>query len=110
MGITTEEQNAKPQRRNRQENNLRQLAGTFLVMGMDDINRVLEGECVAAGGKMKETGEAHWKTPNTDTTAVVLQVFRGYRNDNGAFYDIGNYGTLEFYGERYHAWYRSCIE
>jgi hypothetical protein len=38
---------------------------------MDDISRFLGGTGVA-GGKMKETGEAHWKTQPSLLIAVVL--------------------------------------
>jgi hypothetical protein len=38
---------------------------------MDDI--ALGGSADNAGGKMKETGKAHW-SPNTALPAVVLQV------------------------------------
>ena len=51
----------------------------------------------AAGGKMKETGLAHWQSPNTNATnsSGFTALPGGYRVSNvmmGDFYDIGAYG------------------
>lgn len=47
-----------------------------------------------AGGKIKETGTAHWSTPNTSASneTGLTALPGGYRLDNGTFCDIGNYG------------------
>jgi hypothetical protein len=72
MGITVAERSTHASR-NRCKKTISPV-GTFLVMGMDDIN-YFRGNA-DNGGKMKER-EKHWKTPNADaTTAVVLQLFR----------------------------------
>jgi uncharacterized protein (TIGR02145 family) len=49
-----------------------------------------------AGAKMKETGTAHWNSPNTDATneTGLTALPGGYRLDNGTFSCIGNYGFL----------------
>jgi uncharacterized protein (TIGR02145 family) len=48
----------------------------------------------AAGGKLKETATTHWLTPNTDATNETnfTALPGGYRNQNGEFSGIGNYG------------------
>ena len=53
----------------------------------------LGGEGVA-GGKMKETGTAHWNSPNQDATnsSGFTGLPGGFRNNNGAFDSIGYYG------------------
>jgi uncharacterized protein (TIGR02145 family) len=53
----------------------------------------LGGEEVA-GGKMKEEGVCHWLTPNQDATnsSGFTGLGGGYRNDDGPFSDVGNYG------------------
>jgi hypothetical protein len=43
---------------------------------MDDISRFLGGTGVA-GGKMKETGEAHWKLPIRPLLIAVVLAFPG---------------------------------
>ena len=52
------------------------------------------GGSSVAGGKMKETGTAHWNSPNTGATnsSGFAGLPGGYRNLNGSFNDIGNYG------------------
>ena len=47
-----------------------------------------------AGGKLKETGTTHWNSPNTGATNETgfTALPGGYRGDNGAFYNVGNYG------------------
>jgi len=53
----------------------------------------LGGESIA-GGKMKETGTAHWISPNTDATnsSGFTGLPGGYRGFYGTFNDIGNDG------------------
>jgi uncharacterized protein (TIGR02145 family) len=53
----------------------------------------LGGEAVA-GGKLKETGTAHWLTPNTGSTNETgfTALPGGYRGQSGAFGLIGNSG------------------
>jgi uncharacterized protein (TIGR02145 family) len=43
---------------------------------------------------MKETGTAHWISPNTDATnsSGFTGLPGGYRSANGTFGDIGNFG------------------
>jgi hypothetical protein len=61
---------------------------------MEHINHFLDQEAPKgnAGGKMKDAGTAHWNNPNVGLTAVVSQVFRGYRDFIGPFYSVGYYG------------------
>ena len=56
----------------------------------------LVGESVA-GGKLKETGITHWKSPNTGATNAsgFTALPGGYRYGNGTFYDIG--GTCNWW-------------
>jgi len=53
----------------------------------------LGGEAVA-GGKMKETGLCHWRTPNAGATNTSLftGLPGGNRNTSGTFLYIGDYG------------------
>jgi uncharacterized protein (TIGR02145 family) len=53
----------------------------------------LGGESVA-GGKLKETGTAHWNSPNTGATNETgfTSLPGGYRTSPGAFYGIGYLG------------------
>jgi uncharacterized protein (TIGR02145 family) len=48
-----------------------------------------------AGGKLKETGISHWKSPNTGATneSGFTALPGGYRYGNGTFYDIGGTGN-----------------
>jgi uncharacterized protein (TIGR02145 family) len=48
-----------------------------------------------AGGKLKETGTTHWKSPNTGATneSGFIALPGGYRHGNGMFYDIGGTGN-----------------
>jgi uncharacterized protein (TIGR02145 family) len=73
------------------------------------LTTFLGGENVA-GGKMKETGTAHWNSPNTDATnsSGFTGLPGGYRIGNGSFFNIGNYGfwwSSSEYGTP-SAWYR----
>jgi uncharacterized protein (TIGR02145 family) len=54
----------------------------------------LVGE-TAAGGKLKETGIAHWKSPNTGATneSGFTALPGGYRYISGTFFDIGVTGN-----------------
>lgn len=47
-----------------------------------------------AGGKMKETGTTHWLSPNTGATnsSGFTGLPGGFRNFNGGFSYLGNYG------------------
>jgi uncharacterized protein (TIGR02145 family) len=58
------------------------------------LTEFLGGESVA-GGKMKEKGEAHWRSPNTAATnsSGFTALPGGYRYLSGAFSDIGNEGN-----------------
>ncbi|HZK24421.1 MAG TPA: FISUMP domain-containing protein, partial [Oscillospiraceae bacterium] len=49
----------------------------------------------AAGGKLKETGTAHWDSPNRGATNETgfTALPGGYRNNTGTFNYIGYYGT-----------------
>jgi uncharacterized protein (TIGR02145 family) len=53
------------------------------------------GGGAVAGGKMKSTGTAYWLTPNTGATneSGFSGLPGGYRDDDGIFYFIGNYGV-----------------
>jgi uncharacterized protein (TIGR02145 family) len=69
------------------------------------------GNQIMAGGKMKETGISHWQSPNTGATneSGFSALPGGYRNFNGTFSNIGNFGnwwsSLE--GSTSTAWYRN---
>jgi uncharacterized protein (TIGR02145 family) len=47
------------------------------------------------GGKFKEAGYAHWQSPNEGANNEVgfTALPGGYRNYDGDFYAIGNYGN-----------------
>ncbi len=73
------------------------------------LTTCLGGESVA-GGKMKETGTAHWISPNTDATnsSGFTGLPGGYRDYNGAKENIGYYGywwSSSVFGTA-SAWYR----
>ena len=74
-----------------------------------ELTDYLGGESVA-GGKLKETGTTHWASPNYEATNETgfTALPGGYRNFNGYFNLIGNYGywwSATEYGT-YLAWYR----
>jgi uncharacterized protein (TIGR02145 family) len=58
------------------------------------LTTYLVGEYVA-GGKLKEKGTTHWKSPNTGATneSGFTALPGGYRYGNGTFYDIGGTGN-----------------
>jgi uncharacterized protein (TIGR02145 family) len=58
------------------------------------LTTFLVGEYIA-GGKLKETGIIHWKSPNTEATneSGFKALPGGYRYGNGTFYDIGGTGN-----------------
>ncbi len=58
-----------------------------------ELTNHLGGESVA-GGKLKETGTAHWNSPNTEATNEFdfTALPGGDRLSNGTFYNIGLYG------------------
>jgi uncharacterized protein (TIGR02145 family) len=51
------------------------------------------GDSAVAGGKLKETGTAHWSSPNTGATNVTgfTALPGGYRTYTGAFTTIGTF-------------------
>jgi uncharacterized protein (TIGR02145 family) len=57
------------------------------------LTTYLGGEWVA-GGSLKETSTAHWKSPNTGATngTGFTALAGGYRDGDGDFVDIGGYG------------------
>lgn len=69
----------------------------------------LGGDSVA-GGKLKETGTTEWNSPNTGATneSGFTALPGGYRENNGTFGNIGEYGywwsASEFDADN--AWYR----
>ena len=71
------------------------------------------GGAGVAGGKMKEAGLAHWKSPNTGATneSGFAGLPGGYRYSNGSFFSIGSYGiwwsSTEF--NTTYAWYRDLV-
>jgi uncharacterized protein (TIGR02145 family) len=74
------------------------------------LTTFLGGENVA-GGKMKETGTAHWNSPNTDATnsSGFTGLPGGDRGSDGTFYYIGTLGVWwsSSEGDTAYAWYRS---
>jgi uncharacterized protein (TIGR02145 family) len=69
------------------------------------------GGASVAGGKMKETGTAHWSSPNTGATnsSGFTALPGGYRLGSGNFYYLT--GTAYFWSSTEHsstdAWYRN---
>jgi uncharacterized protein (TIGR02145 family) len=74
------------------------------------LTTCLGGEPVA-GGKMKETGTAHWTTPNTGATnySGFTALPGAYRDNVGAFYLIGLQGYWWSSSEANGAWSRRLI-
>jgi uncharacterized protein (TIGR02145 family) len=71
------------------------------------------GGTSVAGGKLKETGTTHWASPNTDATNETgfTALPGGYRNLNGYFNTIGNFGvwwSATEYSTNF-AWYRYML-
>jgi len=65
----------------------------------DDWQELVDylGGCDVSGGKMKETGEAYWNSPNTGATneSGFSALPGGYRqSDNGYFHCISNYALF----------------
>ena len=73
------------------------------------LTTCLGGETIA-GGKMKETGTAHWQSPNQDATnsSGFTGLPGGCRNGYGAFNLIGNDGVWwsSSEGDTTYAWAR----
>jgi hypothetical protein len=55
---------------------------------------------------MKETGLAHWKSPNRTTNSSGFRSSGGYRDGNGAFNSIGSNGNWWSSTVVLRAWYR----
>ena len=74
------------------------------------LTTCLGGETVA-GGKMKETGTAHWQSPNTDATnsSGFTGLPGGIHDNGGTFNYFGNFGfwwsSSEY--DTANAWYRN---
>ena len=70
----------------------------------------LGGESIA-GGKMKEIGNSHWKTPNKDAnnSSEFTGTPGGYRLNDGKFYSINEFGywwSSSEYSSRYALFHR----
>lgn len=63
----------------------------------DELINSLGGTSVA-GGKLKETGIAHWTSPNTGATnsSGFTALGSGFRGPDGIFYDLGRHS--DFWG------------
>ena len=63
------------------------------LVELNTLTTFLGGESVA-GGKLKETGLCNWLTPNTGATNTsgFTGLPGGYRDNNGVFGEISNYG------------------
>jgi uncharacterized protein (TIGR02145 family) len=76
------------------------------------LTTFLGGETVA-GGKMKETGTAHWLAPNIDAinSSGFTGLPGGYRYYNGALDGIGylGYWWSSTEGNSSYAWYRALL-
>jgi uncharacterized protein (TIGR02145 family) len=74
-----------------------------------ELENYLGGKDVA-GGKLKETGTAHWQNPNTGATneSGFSALPGGWRNYNGAFGSVGYYGLWwsSTESDATDAWYR----
>lgn len=79
-------------------NDPRGLAPTGFHVPSDAEWATLETTCLGgtsvAGGKMKETGTTHWTAPNTGATnsSGFTGLPGGFRDVDGAFIFVGNYG------------------
>jgi len=66
-----------------------------------------------AGGSMKETSTAHWKSPNTGATNETgfTALPGGFRDGDGDFVDIGGYGHWwsSTIGDNNHPWERCLL-
>ena len=58
-----------------------------------ELTEFVGGELVA-GGKLKEKGRSHWRSPNSKATneSEFTALPGGFRNYDGVFYDMGYYG------------------
>ena len=58
------------------------------------LSDYLGGQNVA-GGKLKESGTLHWKTPNTNATNLsgFTALPGGFRGSEGLYYDLGEWGN-----------------
>ena len=63
-----------------------------------------------AGGKLKETGTAHWTSPNVGATNefIFTALPGGYREHNGEFGGIGNYSYFWSPATNYRGAYIPC--
>lgn len=54
-----------------------------------------QGGASVAGGKLKETGNAHWNSPNTGATnsSGFTAVGSGFRGADGIYYDLAKHGS-----------------
>jgi uncharacterized protein (TIGR02145 family) len=54
-----------------------------------------QGGASVAGGKLKESGTAHWNSPNTSATnsSGLTAVGGGFRGPDGIYYDLGRHGS-----------------
>ena len=76
------------------------------------LTNFLGGES-GAGGKLKESGLAHWTAPNVDATneSGFTGLPGGYRESNGNFFETGTYGSWwsETEYQTIFAWYRNLF-
>jgi uncharacterized protein (TIGR02145 family) len=75
------------------------------------LTTYLGGESIA-GGKLKETGSTHWRSPNAGATneSGFTALPGGHRDINGAFSAIGDDGywwSVTEYGSTGKVWYRN---
>lgn len=66
-----------------------------MVGSLDDSVSLTIFESLAAGDKLKEAGNSHWAGQNSEATNETgfTALPGGYRNVNGDFYGIGNFGS-----------------
>jgi uncharacterized protein (TIGR02145 family) len=81
----------------------------FLGMSKTEADAIFE-RGLDEGGKMKETGTVHWKSPNTGSNnfSGFNALPGGYRASHGYFNDLGNYAYFWSASEDVsdNAWYR----